>query len=268
MDRNSAIGSPDGREGQGRQSRSPERRTSQEREDHYLRHLRSVSHDSPSTSDTNHTTASELSPQRGQDHQQHDREQERQANILRRMLGCMLDCILPALEDSMPNVNNSRYGLNTVTIAHRRYMLGVPLLYGHGWHEYGHGWHEPEPESSWRREERQRQEGQRQERERQERRGQLLGINLSEVKEERWIKFGQDLLVKHGDLHTNEENQSDEEDQIEKKDLRLLGDIIIQYGTSEGVKNEERESKAYAELKGWIRDKWEEWDKNNEQKSI
>ena len=256
MDRNSTIGSPDGQEGQGRQSRSPERRnqpeTSQERANRYMRNFGLVSRDSPSTSDTHHTTASELGQQRGQDHQQHDREQERQTNILHRMLGCMLDC-LPALN------------------ADRQYMLGVSL-YRHGLHEYGHGWHEPEPESSWQREERQRQErqrqeDQRQERENQEKRGQLLGINLSEVKEERWIKFGKDLLVKYGDLHTNEENQSDEEDQIEKKDLRLLGDIIIQYGTSEQVDNKEREGKAYAELKGWIRDKWEEWNKNNEQKS-
>lgn len=267
MDRNSTTGLSDGREGQGRQSRSPERRnrpgTSQERENHYLRHLRSVSRDSPSTSDTNHTTASELGQQRGQDHQQHDGEQERQANILRRMLDCMLDCILPASDDSMSNVNNHRYRLNHITIAHRQYMLGTSLLYEHRWHEPEHRWHEPEP--SWRREERQRQEDQRQERERQERRGQLLGINLSEVKEERWIKFGQDLLLKHGDLHlhTNEEDQSDEEDQIEKKDLRLLGDIIIQYGTSKKVRDEERESKAYADLKTWVCAKWEEWNKKN-----
>ena len=253
MDRTSITGSPDVRENQDRQGRSLEGqdqpRTSREREDHYLRYSRSASSDSPSTSDTNHTTAIELGQQRDQDHPQHDREQERQANIFYRMLDCMIDCILPNLDYHVPHENNHWYQANSNLASARpmRYYFG-----GHHW-ETAY-WYEPEPY-------RQEEQRQREERKRQKMRGELLGIDLSKVEEKRWIEFGNHLMAEYGNLC------SDREDQNEKKNLRLLGDILIQGGISKHVNHEQRNSEEYESIKKWVSEQWKEWDKKtNEHK--
>jgi hypothetical protein len=250
------------REDQDRQSRSPRCQdrptTSQEREAHYLRYSRSVSRDFPSPSDTSHTTTPEIGQQGDQDHQQHEREQERQSNILHRMLDCMLTCIWSSLENSVSNEANRRYepGPNLGS-------LDMQYHHPHHWESVSYSWHEPESESYsqrqlWERQLWKRQERERQERERQERRGELLGIDLSTVKEERWIRFSNHLM--------EEDEDSDSaaiEKQSEKKDLTLLGDILIQGGTSTHVADDKRKSLEYTDLKAWVSEQWKEWDKNN-----
>jgi hypothetical protein len=53
------------------------------------------------------------------------------------------------------------------------------------------------------------------------------------------------------------------EKQSEKKDLTLLGDILIQGGTSIHVDDDKRKSLEYTDLKDWVSEQWKEWDKNN-----
>jgi hypothetical protein len=253
------------REDQDRQSRSPKCQdrptTSQEREAHYLRYSRSASCDFPSPSDTSHTTAPEIGQQGDPDHQQHDREQERQPNILHRMLDCMLSCIWSSLENSVSNVANRQY---------ESYMQYHRLPH---WESALYSWHEPEFESYSQRQERERQERERKERERKERerkererkererqvrREELLGVDLFTVKEERWIKFSNHLMEEYGDFDSTAiENQS------KRKNLRFLGDILIQGGTSINVTDDERKNSLYTDLKTWVSEQWKEWDKNN-----
>jgi hypothetical protein len=106
---------------------------------------------------------------------------------------------------------------------------------------------------------RERQERERQERERQVRREKLLGIDLFTVKEERWIRFSNHLMEEYGDL-----NSAAIEKQNKRKNLRFLGDILIQGGTSIHVADEERKSSEYTEMKPWASEEWKKWDKNNE----
>ena len=244
------------REDQDRQSRSPRCQdrptTSQEREAHYLRYSRSVSCDFPSPSDTSHTTAPEIGQQGDQDHQQHEREQERQPNILHRMLDCVLTCIWSSLENSVSNVANRQY---ESYMQYHRLSHEESVLYS---------WHEPEFESYSQRQVRERQERERQEKERQERerqvkREKLLGIDLFTVKEERWIRFSNHLMEEYGDF-----NSAGIENQSKRKNLRFLGDILIQGGTSINVIDDERKSLEYIDMKTWVSELWKEWDKNNE----
>jgi hypothetical protein len=156
-----------------------------------------------------------------------------------------------------------QYAFDSFATRRREHPFSV-FLHRPSWQGYGYGHLWPELELSWQREEGQRtREGsqmarsQMEERKKKERAGQLLGIDLSKVPEERWAEFGTHILSEYGNF------RFDGKDPNEEKDLIILGDLFSG-GKSKFVNDEKRKSKEYIEHKTWLRDKWEEWDKNNE----
>lgn len=99
-----------------------------------------------------------------------------------------------------------------------------------------------------------RQSEQRKDRERMHNAGQLLGINVSEVRLETWAGFCAKLLVEHENFGNDEQTQ-------DVKDSRLLGDILYG-GKTEHVSDEQREREEYQEMKQWVLKKWEESEKS------